>query len=277
MKKTRIAVYLAATVFVLFMMAPVVYMVANSVMSTEEIVQSYQASEGSFMKPHFIPQNFSLGQYYQAFFKQPVFLRMFWNSMLYTVPTIIGQVFVSIFAAYAFAKTNFPGRDPLFFVCMILLLLPLQVTIVPNYIILNKLNLLNTRMALIAPGIFSAFGVCLLRQSMKFIPDDTLESARIDGAGELKILFKIVLPQVKGGLAALVLLSFIENWNMVEQPLVYLKDQTKYPLSLYLATINENKLGISFACGVIFMVPVALLYAYLYRGFINSMFQEEQL
>ncbi len=277
MKKARVAVYIAAIILALFMMAPVVYMIANSVMSTEEIVQSYQASEDSFMKPHLIPQNFSLGQYYQAFFKQPVFLKMFWNSMLYTVPTIIGQVFVSIFAAYAFAKTNFPGRDQLFFVCIILLLLPLQVTIVPNYIILNKLNLLNTRMALIAPGIFSAFGVCLLRQSMKVIPDDTLESARIDGAGELKILFKIVLPQAKGGLAAVVLLSFIEYWNMVEQPLVYLKDQTKYPLSLYLATINENKLGISFACGVIFMVPVALLYAYLYRDFINSMFQEERL
>lgn len=275
MKKTRIAAYISALVLVLFMVSPVIYMAADSVMSTEEIVQSYQVSEDSFMKLHLVPRHFSLEQYYQAFFKQPEFLKMFWNSMLYAVPMVAGQVCVSVLAAYAFSKINFPGRDKLFFVCIILLLLPLQVTIVPNYIILNKLNLLNTRMALIAPGIFSAFGVCLLRQSMKFIPDDTLESARIDGAGELRILFKIVLPQAKGGLATIVLLSFIEYWNMVEQPLVYLKDHMKYPLSLYLATINENKLGISFACGVIFMIPVVLLYAYLYQDFIKSMFQEE--
>lgn len=271
MKKT--VTYMIIILLTFVMMLPVVYMVANSVMSSEEIIQSYSVSEGAYMNFHLIPYHFSIEQYYQAFFREPEFLKMFWNSMFYTIPTVFGQVFVSVLAAYAFAKVKFPGRDKLFFLCIVLLLLPTQVTIVPNYIILNKLDLLNHRASIILPGVFSAFGVCLLRQSLKFVPNDSIESARIDGAGELRILFQIVVPQVKGGVATIILLSFIEYWNIVEQPLIYLKESSKYPLSLYLSTINENKIGICFACGVVFMIPVMLLYFYFHRDFMKSMVQ----
>lgn len=97
----------------------------------------------------------------------------------------------------------------------------------------------------------------------------------MDGAGEMRILSGIVLPQIKGGIASVILLSFIEVWNMIEQPLIYLKDEAKYPLSLYLSTVNDEKTGISFACGVIFMIPVMLLYLYFRQEFTQSIFQEE--
>ena len=258
------------------MMAPVIYMLASSVMSSNEILHSYQVSNGDYMNFHLIPKQLSFEQYYKAFFREPEFLKMFWNSMIYTVPTMMGQILISIVGAYAFAKIRFWGRDKIFFVCIVLLLLPTQVTIVPNYIILNKIGLLNSRLSIILPGIFSALGICLLRQSMRYVSDDSIEAARLEGAGELQILIKIVLPQIKGGLASAILLSFIEFWNMVEQPLIYLRDDFKYPLSLYLSTINENKLGISFACGVIFMIPIIFIYCYLHREFIYSAFGEDK-
>lgn len=111
---------------------------------------------------------------------------------------------------------------------------------------------------------------------MRYVSEDGIESARLEGAGELQILIKIVLPQIKGGLASVILISYIEYWNMAEQPLVYFRDDSKYPLSLYLSVINENKLGICFACGVIFMIPILFVYGYLHREFIYSAFGEDK-
>lgn len=117
---------------------------------------------------------------------------------------------------------------------------------------------------------FSAFGVCLLRQYMRYVPDETIEAARIDGSGNLRVLFKIVLPQVKGGVAALIILTFIDAWNMVEQVMIYLSDKEKYPLSVALSEFSGTDIGIIFACGVIFMIPPLLLYLYHSKEFKNA-------
>lgn len=274
-KHYRSILYIIGGILAVCTAFPIIYMLANSVMSAQEIIESYQVSAGEYMNFHLVPGHFSLEQYYRAFFREPDFLYMFWNSVIYAVPAVAGQTVISIFAGYAFAKLRFPGRDKLFFISVILLLLPIQVTIVPNYIILNKLGLLDRRLSLILPAVFSAFGVCLLRQSIRSLSNECIESARMDGAGEMRILSGIVLPQIKGGIASVILLSFIEVWNMIEQPLIYLKDEAKYPLSLYLSTVNDEKTGISFACGVIFMIPVMLLYLYFRQEFTQSIFQEE--
>lgn len=253
-----ILLFIIAAVFVF----PVIYMIASSFMPQSQVNGMLDFSGGEYKDINLIPQKATLEQYYQVFFRRPEYLIKFWNSVIMTVPTVIGQVIVSSLAAFAFAKLKFPLRDKLFFVYIILLILPLQVTLVPNYIVLDKLDLLNSFLAIILPGTFSAFGICLLRQSILYISDASIEAARIDGAGYLKIFTRIILPQIKGGLVTLTLLAFIDNWNMVEQPLIYFSDRGKYPLSIALSDISNYDYGIIFACGVMFMIPPLLIFTY---------------
>ena len=142
------------------------------------------------------------------------------------------------------------------------MLLPYQATLVPNYIILNKLNLVGSYLAIILPGAFSTFGVFLLRQFIIAIPDEYIEASKVDGASHMRIFARIIVPQCKGGIASLAILSFIDNWNMVEQPLVFLQDSFKYPMSIFLAHINQTQLGIAFACGILYMLPAVLIFLY---------------
>lgn len=239
---------------------PLIYMLACSVMSAKEINNILDFTLEGYKSIKLIPDNFTLNQFYQVFFRKPEYLMKFWNSVIITFPTVIGQVTVSALAAFAFAKLKFPFRDKLFFIYIILLILPLQVTLVPNYIIMDKLNLLNNFLSVILPGTFSAFGICLLRQSIKYISDASIEAARIDGASYFKIFTSIILPQIKGGLITLVLLAFIDNWNAIEQPLIYFDDNGMYPLSLGLGNVESYDYGIIFACGVMFMIPPMLIY-----------------
>lgn len=272
MKKRVITVlkYAALSLIVLLFLLPIVYMLANSVMSSGEIAEAYTTSAEHYARFHLIPNQFSLEQYYQAFLRRPQFLKLFWNSVLITVPITAIQTLVSVFAAFAFTKLRFPLRDALFFIFIILLILPSWVTLVPNYMMIQRLGLLDTIWSLILPSAFTAFGVCLLRQYMRYVPDETIEAARIDGASAIKILFRIVLPQVKGGVASLIILTFIDNWNMVEQVIVYISDQEKYPLSVALSEYASADSGIIFACGVIFMIPPLLLYLYHSKEFKNA-------
>ncbi|MGN0490645.1 carbohydrate ABC transporter permease [Ruminococcus sp.] len=241
---------------------PVAYMIACSFMSGSQINEMLDFANGEYKNSNMIPDMFTFEQFYQVFFRRPEYLLKFWNSVIVTFPTVIGQVVVSSLAAFAFAKLKFPFRDKLFFVYIVLLILPLQVTLVPNYIILDNMNLLNNFLAIILPGTFSAFGICLLRQSIKYIPDSSIEAARIDGASYFKIFTKIILPQIKGGLVTLTLLCFIDNWNVVEQPLIYFDNSAMYPLSITMSDIGNSDYGIIFACGVMFMIPALIIYFY---------------
>ena len=165
-------------------------------------------------------------------------------------------------AAYAFSKLKFPFSDTIFFIYIIVMMMPFQVTLVPNYIMLKNLNLMGSYWAVIFPGVFSTFGVFLLRQFMMYIPDDYFEAAKIDGAGYIQSLFSILLPQCKGAVASLSILVFIDNWNMVEQPLIFLDNENMHPLSIFLSKINEMDIGIAFACGILYMIPTLLVFLY---------------
>jgi len=267
---------------------PVVYMVTNSFMSSREILRSYSAisggnsesaveSDSSTKVPEtpsitfkLIPQKVDLMQYYNVLLRKPKFLVMFWNSIRLTIPIVIGQIIVATLAAYAFSKLKFPFSDKIFFLYIIMMMMPFQVTLVPNYIMLKNLNLLGSYWAIILPGAFATFGVFLLRQFMMYIPDDYCEAAKIDGAGYLKAFFSVVLPQCKGALASLAILVFIDNWNMVEQPLIFLENELMHPLSIFLSRINEQEIGIAFACGILYMIPTLLVFLYGENYFIEG-------
>lgn len=254
--------YIFLIMLALLFLFPLIYMLVSSLMSSDEITPMLDFSTETYKSIKLIPDSFTLDQFYQVFFRRAQYLLKFWNSVVITIPTVIGQVVVSSLAAFAFAKLRFPFRDKLFFVYIVLLILPLQVTLVPNYIVLDNLHLLNSFLSVILPGTFSAFGICLLRQCIKYIPDSSIEAARIDGASYFRIFTGIILPQIRGGLITLTLLCFIDSWNAVEQPLIYFSDNAKYPLSIGLADIGNSDYGIIFACGVVFMIPPLLIYLY---------------
>ncbi len=266
---------------------PVIYMVTNSFMSNSEVLRNYSVissggtdsavsdggikeTEHSYINFTLIPDTVSFMQYYNVLLRKPKFLLMFWNSVFLTVPIVVGQIIVATLAAYAFSKLKFPFSDKIFFIYIIVMMMPFQVTLVPNYIVLKNLNLMGSYWSIILPGTFATFGVFLLRQFMIYIPDEYCEAAKIDGAGYLKSFFRIILPQCKGALASLAILVFIDNWNMVEQPLIFLENETMHPLSIFLSRINEQEIGIAFACGMLYMIPTLLVFLYGENYFIEG-------
>ncbi len=253
---------------------PVILTVVNSFMTEREILSNYgmlgKTDVSDFVNMKWIPDWVSFNQYFNVLISTPTFLHMFWNSVIMVVPIIAGQVTVATLAAFAFGKLRFPGREPLFLLYLITMLMPFQVTLVPNYIMADRLGLLNTHSSIILPGVFSAFGVFLLRQFMLQIPGAYIEAAKIDGAGYMRIFMSITLPMVKPGIAALVVLLFADYWNMVEQPLIFLQDAELQPLSVFLSRIQKEALGVSFAASVIFMIPMLLLFMTAEKYFIEG-------
>lgn len=253
---------------------PIVLTFTNSLMTESEISVNFYALSGdaanaddpriagAFVNLKWIPDKVTLRQYYDVLVKKQQFLIMFWNSVRIVVPIIAGQLAVAALAGYAFSQLRFRLREPLFFAYIVTMLMPFQVTLVPNFIVADKLGLLDSYMAIVLPGIFGAFGVFLMRQFMLVVPYSYIEAARVDGAGHLRIFTSIVLPMCKPGMAALAILAFVDNWNMVEQPLVFLQDPMKQPLSVYLSVIGEGERGIAFAACAIYMAPMLLMMLY---------------
>lgn len=152
--------------------------------------------------------------------------------------------------------------EVLFFSYIILMLMPFQVTLVPNYLIAKTLGIYDSWWAIILPGVFSTFSVFLLTKYMRQIPSSYIEAAKLDGAGEWHIFWSICIPMCKSALYAMSILLFIDYWNMVEQPLILLKNVDKHPLSVFLSQINEKEIGIAFAASFIFMIPPLLMFLY---------------
>lgn len=142
------------------------------------------------------------------------------------------------------------------------MLMPYQVTLVPNYMVSKWLHILNTKWAIWLPGMMSPFSVYLLTKFMKRIPTGIIEAAKVDGAGEFRIFWNICVPLCKGALFSAGILVFVDYWNMVEQPLILLNDSEQYPLSIFLSQINSGETGLAFAVAVIYMVPNLLLFFY---------------
>ncbi len=276
MKKTKNITDFAVMLLLIFLAAavllPVIFIVTHSFMSSQELNAAYgeiliavtapedEDTDGVPMDPHLIPREPSLKGYYEIFIESTEYTGRFARSLTLTAAITFGQTVLSCLSGYGFAKFRFPGKNLLFALMVLLMMLPLQVTLVPNYIVLDRMHLIGSYAALILPGICSAFGVFLLTQTFRSIPDSVLEAARLDGAGQMKTLLFVVLPQAKSGIASLVILNFIDVWNMVEQPLVFLKDRTKYPLSVFLAQISGLGLSHAFVCGILAMLPVLCLF-----------------
>lgn len=247
----------------LIFMLPLLITMTNSLMSEAEIGLNYTTKLSifdavggitqKFVQFVLIPESVTLSQYAAVLFKQPAFIVLLMNSLKITLPVVLGNTVVSLLCAYAFTIWQWKHKEKLFFIYIIVMLMPLQAVLVPNYIIADWLHIKTSYLAIILPGIFSPFGVFLLRQSMKGIPKEYFEAAKIDGASDWYIFLHIVLPQMKSGIAALSMLVFIEYWNLVEQVIVFIKDYFKEPLSVFLSRIADGQIGLIFAASCVFM------------------------
>jgi multiple sugar transport system permease protein len=265
---------IALSMAILFLL-PIVLTITNSFMTQDEITANYGVVFGSSTDSQngavttyisqtvnlkFIPDMVSFQQYWTVLFKSPSYLLKFWNSVFLTVPVVVFQVALAALAAYGFSRYRGRLRELVFFGYIILMLMPYQVTLVPNYLVAKWLNLLDTRWAVILPGIFAPFSVFLLTKNMRRIPKSYIEAAQLDGAGEWQIFTRVCLPMCKGAIVSVVMLVFIDYWNMVEQPLIMFSDEEMYPLSVFLSEINSGEVGVAFAVAVIYMVPTLLMF-----------------
>ncbi len=274
----KLLLTLIALIFAISFLLPTILTIANSFMSATEINTNYgvifnQYKEENYGERNtdyvaekvnlkFIPDMVELSQYSTVLLKSPEYLLKFWNSVILVVPIVIFQIFIALGAAYSFMRFRGRLREIIFFAYVALMLMPYQVTLVPNYLVADWLNLLDTRWSIILPGIFAPFSVYLLTKYMRRIPNSLIEAAKLDGANEWQIFTKVCIPLCKGPIASVAILVFIDYWNMVEQPLIMLSDADKHPLSVFLSQINTGEVGLAFAVATIYMVPPILIFLY---------------
>lgn len=274
-------IFLILIVFAGILCAPVFLVVEGSIMSNLELNQHLKPALNQvdeFISWKWIPDYPTIKHYVNLLFYMPEFHVVYQNSMKLIVCILAGQFFAAVPAAWAFAVYRFRFRKILFFIYVVLMLIPFQVTMLSGYLVLDFLHLMNTHWAIILPAVFSTFPVFLIYRSFASISDEMISAARIDGAGEFQIFMKIGLPLGSTGILSAVVLGFLEYWNLIEQPLSYLKNEQLWPLSLYLPNIGMEEAGYAFAASVLVLIPSLLVFAlgqeYLEAGIIASAMKE---
>ena len=258
---TRFMLSLVAVLLLL----PILITVLYSFFSPEEI-RSYMSTrnnyaENALMEIRLAPKQASLMQYYLVLITDQSILHYFVNSALYTAAIIAGQLIVLPMLAYGLSCFRFRGRDGIAFGIVLLMVLPFQVTMVPNVLTLRALNLMNTPWAIILPMLAAPFPAFLLHQYMLNIPRELIEAAQIDSADPLRCFLQIVLPMCRPVIGTMIALSFAECWNLVEQPLTYLTVRTDlYPLSVAFGQLTGNMTGNEFAGAALFILPSLFVY-----------------
>lgn len=248
------------------MLIPIVFTFLYSFFPMSEISaylkgrNNYDATK--WMDVLFSPAQVSLRQYYKILIEEPQYLKLFVNSAMYGGAILLGQMCIIPLTAYGLSRFRFKGRDALFFLVLVLMLLPFQVTMAPSVMTLRALGLLNTPWAVILPMFFSPFYLFLIRQFMLGLPNELLEAGQMDGAGSFRCLIQVVLPVCRPIIGASLALSFADSWNMVEQPLIYITDQAKQPLSVMFNQISTESADIAFAGAALYLLPMLLVYLY---------------
>ncbi len=237
---------------------PVLYMLCGSFMKDSEINRhlEYAGIDGI----HLIPEYFVLSQYKKILIDSPELLYYFWNSVKLTAPILAGVFVIAPLAGNGLAKYKIPGGKVILGIYILLAILPYQAMLVPNYIVLEKLGLLGSRQAVWYPYIWNPFGVYLMYRFFYGLDNEVFEAARLDGAGEWRIYARVSLPQVIPGLATLLLITMADAWGMVEQPMIFLKDATLYPLSVAFSSIVTDNIGMAFAGAIVYLIPVLLVF-----------------
>lgn len=280
MKKKIILIVLILLAVV--MCYPILFLGTGSLMGKQELMEQLKPmlveKPKGFVAMGLFPVFPTLKNYVQILMDSPDFFVMFWNSVKITVSILLIQLFVGVPAAWAFAKYDFPCRKLLFTLYIILMMMPFQVTMLSNYLMLDYLKMVNTQLAVILPAGFSTFPVFIIYRFFSDIPEAIIEAAKIDGANGLQVFRYVALPGASGGIMSAMVLGFLEYWNMIEQPMTFLTDSKLWPLSLYLPEITAKTAGSAFASAIIGLIPALLVFLagedYLEKGIMASAVKE---
>jgi multiple sugar transport system permease protein len=259
----QVLIYATAIIIGLVMLTPFVWMLSASLKLNRDV----------FTFPiQWIPAEPRWQNYVDIWTKIPLALFV-WNTAKITIAVTILQLLTSSFAAYAFAKLRFPGRDALFLGYIATIAMPWQVYMVPQFLLMRELGLHNTHMALILLQAFTAFGVFLMRQFYQSIPDELCEAARIDGMNEYQIWWRIMLPLSKPALSTLTIFTFVSTWNDFLGPLIYLtKTELKtiqIGLRMFISQYSAEY-GLIMAASVVALIPVLVVFLALQRFFVEG-------
>lgn len=265
------------SVWAFVMVAPLLLILPGCVMSSQELSQFLKPvledAEGS-IGWRLMPDYPTFSHFKRLLFFTPQFFVVFWNSVRMTLLILLGQLLAAVPAAWAFAVYRFRGSRLLFRLYVVLMLMPFQVTMLSQYLVLGRLRLMDTQWAVILPAVFSTFPVFLCYRGFCSIPKELLDAGRMDGATEPALFVRIGLPLSGGSILSAMVLGFLEYWNLIEQPLAFLRDKTLWPLSLYLPQVNADRAGEAFAVSVITLIPAVFVFwlgkDYLEQGIVAS-------
>lgn len=271
-KRSQIIIHLLTVIIALVVLLPLIFTVFNSIMSSHEVLNRYTTEVTAFNASdlarngmHFMnmglyTNNLTLEQYQKLFLDYPEYWRFYGNSILITLPIVLGQCIVSCLAAYAFERMQWKYKEVLFFEYIAIMMMPLQVLLVPNYLVAKFLNLLDSYASIILPGIFNPLGVFWIRQHLKGFPRECIEAAKSSGASEGQVFRYIVLPNLKSAIISLIILTFAEYWNVIDQVVIMIKSIHKQPLSVHLGSMLSTEPGIFFAGACLYLIPAGFVF-----------------
>ena len=260
----RAGLYAVLSLGLIVVVGPFGWMLLSSVKPEAEIRE---------VPPTWWPHTFTWENFHALFTRLDFPLYFFNSALVATLVTAGNLVFCSLLG-YALAKLNFPGRRALFLVVLGMLMVPGMALFVPQFVLVSNMNLANTYAGLVLPFLAGPFGVFLMRQFLRSIPDDLIEAARVDGAGEWRIFWRIVLPLCRPALATLGILTFVSSWNNFLWPLVVATTEDKYtlPVALALYSVGQNRiyLGLTLAGAAVVVLPVLIVFLALQRHFLRG-------
>lgn len=256
MKRWR---YVPLTLLALLVWWPVWYLLMGAIQSPEELALTVGPAISGKGEAIYtvLPVWPTLWPLVELLLDTPEFWDTFWNTVLLSVPQVLGQLLTGVPAAWALSRLRFRGRRVLTGVYILLMLMPFQVTMTPNFLVLDALKLMDTVWAVILPGIFSAFPVFIMMRFFDGIPRELLDSANLDGANHFRVFWHIGLPLGRPGIIAAMVLTFLESWSAVEQPLNFLRDEKWLPLSL---RIGQMELSQAMGAGLVALIPAVLVF-----------------
>jgi len=275
-KFNRLLVHLFLIGGLIITLAPFLWMISTSFKSTEAIFTR---------TPNLIPEKPTLENYQRLFGIEPPEIREkkgtiglsfgvhSKNSIIVAISITVVSLFINSLAAFAFAKYNFPGKEKIFALLLATLMIPSQMTMMPVFLLLRSLGLLNSYLGLIIPASASAFGIFLIRQFMLTIPNDLIESARIDGCSDFRIYWNIVLPLCKPVLASLGVFTFMGAWNDFLWPLIIMTKESMYTLPVALANLSGEyvtEYGLLMAGSLVVVAPIIIIFLFAQKFVIES-------
>lgn len=269
------------TVAAVFTAAPLVFLLTGAFMGTAEanrMIAPAILGGGGYATWRLIPQYPTLKNVVELLMDSPEFFQMFWNTMKLTAGILLGQLLLGLPGAWGLARYSFRGKKMIYNIYILLMMMPFQVMMLSEYLVLDKTGLNDTLWAIILPGVFATFPVFLMHSFFSEIPEEIIEAARVDGAGEWQVFVHIGIPLGMAGIYSALVLQFLECFSMIEQPIAFLKNKTLWPLALYLPEIKIEDTGFALCASLVALLPALFVFLggkdYLEQGIVASALKE---